>query len=152
AAGVMESADPRDRADVHARLAELLEDPEARAWQLAASVINPDDAVAGVLEDAALHARARGALRPAALLLDRACELTPTTSRDEAHRRAVEAAFLHYESGDSRRAEARVRALVASSTGWQRVTALRVLARIRTYDAPAEAVELFLQVVEEAAD
>ena len=77
AAGAYETADPLRRAQVHARLAELLQDPEARAWQLAASVDQPDDTVAATLEDAARHARARGAPRPAALLLDRARELTP---------------------------------------------------------------------------
>ncbi len=38
AAGAYETADPLRRAEIHARLATLLEDPEARAWQLAASV------------------------------------------------------------------------------------------------------------------
>jgi hypothetical protein len=85
AAGAYEAADPLRRAEVHARLAELLEDPEARGWQLAASVDKPDEAVAAALESAALHARARGAPRPAALLLDRARELTPTDRLDEAH-------------------------------------------------------------------
>jgi len=33
---VVDGADRSERADVHARLAELLEDQEARAWQLAA--------------------------------------------------------------------------------------------------------------------
>ena len=36
--------------------------------------------------------------------------------------------------------------------GPQRATALWVIARIRTYEAPDEAAELFLQVVEEAED
>jgi hypothetical protein len=77
AAGAYETADPVRRTEIHARLAELLEDPEARAWQLAASVERPDEHVAAALEEAAQHARARGAPRPAALLLDRASELTP---------------------------------------------------------------------------
>ena len=85
AAGAYETADPARRAEIHARLAELLDDPEARAWQLAASLVQPDEAVAAVLEDAAQHARARGAPRPAALLLDRASELTPV-DRPEATR------------------------------------------------------------------
>ena len=107
-AGAYETADPLRRAEIHARLAELLEDPEARAWQLAASSDRPDAAVADVLEDAARHARARGAPRPAALLLDRACALTPGDRAADAHRRAVDAAYLHYESGDSPRAEAQL--------------------------------------------
>ena len=60
AAGAYETADPRRRAEIHARLAELLDDPEARAWQLAASIGSPDEAVADALEEAAEHARAHG--------------------------------------------------------------------------------------------
>jgi DNA-binding CsgD family transcriptional regulator len=153
AAGVIEAADRSQRAVVHARLAELLEDPEARAWQLAACVTQPDASVAAVLEDAAHRARARGAPRPAALLLDRAQELTPPERQDEIVRRAAEAAFLHFESGDSRRAEARVRSVIdVAAPGPLRARALWMLARIRTYEAPAEAVTLFLQLVDEAED
>ncbi len=151
AAGVYESADPLRRVEVHARLAELLDDPEARAWQLSASVERPDETVASALESAAQHARARGAPRPAALLLDRAGELTPADRADDATRRAIDAAFLHFEAGDSRRAEAQLRDLVAPMQGGpERARGLVVLARIRLYEAPDEARELFGQVVEEA--
>src|SRR5918994_850995 len=112
AAGALETADSQRRAEIHARLAELLEDPEARAWQLAASVQSPDSNVAATLEDAARHARARGAPRPAALLLDRARHLTPADRPEEACRRAVDAAYLHYESGDSVRAAEQLHALI----------------------------------------
>jgi DNA-binding CsgD family transcriptional regulator len=153
AAGVLEAADPRTRADVHARLADLLEDPEARAWQLAASVQEPNEDVAAVVENAAEHARMRGGLRPAALLLDCAERLTPTIHRDEGVRRAVEAAYLHFEAGDSRRAEAKIREVIAPlEAGPVRARALLVLARIRLYDAPEEARGLFLQVIDEAVD
>jgi DNA-binding CsgD family transcriptional regulator len=153
AAGAYQTADPLRRAEIHARLADLLEDPEARAWQVAATASEPSEEVAAVLEDAARHARARGAPRPAALLLDRARRLTPREHGDEALRRAVEAAYLHFESGDSRRAEAQLRELVGPlPPGPQRASALVVLARIRLYEAPAEAKELFEQVVEEAGD
>ena len=151
AASVLELADARRRVDVHARLAELLEDPEARAWQLAASVQSPDDEASTALEEAARHARDRGALRSAALLLDRAAELTPPSLVDAAHRRAIEAAYLHFESGDARRAEARLKELLESlGPGIVRARALWVLARIRTYEAPLEAAELFLDVLEDA--
>ena len=151
ASGAYEIADPLRRAEVHRRLAELLTDPEARAWQLAAAVDEPDAEVANALEDAALHARGRGALRPAALLLDRARDITPATDPDRELRRGVEAAFLHFEAGDAPRAEAQLQSLLAPLTpGLERARALWVLARIRTYEAPAEAAELFLRVVEEA--
>lgn len=150
-AGAYEAADPLRRAQVHARLAELLEDPEARAWQLAASVEQPDEAVAEALEAAARHAQARGAPRPAALMLDRASELTPSDRAENGLRRAVDAAYLHYESGDSPRAEAQLRAVIAElPPGRVRARALMRLARVRAYEALAEAAQLFLQAVEEA--
>lgn len=151
AAAVYETADRARRMHVHARLAELLEDPEASAWQLAASVASPDAEVALVLERAAQRARARGAPRPAALLLDRARELTPRDAPDEAARRAIDAAFLHFEAGDSLRAGAQLRELVAAlGPGPWRARVRNMLARIRTYDAPHEAVGLFLDVIAEA--
>jgi DNA-binding CsgD family transcriptional regulator len=151
AAGAYETADPTRRTEIHARLAELLEDPEARAWQLAASVHEPDESVAAVLEDAARHARARGAPRPAALLLDRARELTPGSFLDQAHRRAVEAAFLHFESGDSRRAEAQLRDVISAlAPGRTRATALTRLARVRSYESQSDAADLYLQAIDEA--
>ena len=152
AAGAYETDDPARRAEIHARLAELLEDPEARAWQLAASIGSPDEAVAAALEEAADHARGRGALRSAALMLDRASELTPADRGDDAVRRAVDAAYLHFESGDSRRAEAQLRDVIDPlSPGPERARAMVILARIRLYEAPHEAADLFAQVVDEAA-
>jgi DNA-binding CsgD family transcriptional regulator len=151
AAGAYETADPLRRGEIHARLADLLDDPEARAWQLAAAAEQPDAHVAAALEEASRHARARGAPRPAALLLDRAGELTPTDRPDDAIRRTVEAAYLHFESGDSPRAEARLHDVLAEvSPGPERARALVRLARIRSYEAQGEAANLFLQAVDEA--
>jgi DNA-binding CsgD family transcriptional regulator len=153
AAGALEATDPVRRREIHARLADLLDDPEARAWQLAAATERPDAEVAAALEDAAVRARARGAPRPAALLLDRSGELTPAHQIDEALRRAVDAAVLHYESGDSRRAEARLREVIdVLPAGAQRARALMRLARVRSYQAQDEATELFLQAIAEAGD
>jgi DNA-binding CsgD family transcriptional regulator len=153
AAGAYEVGDPLRRNEIHGRLAELLDDPEARAWQLAACASEPDAEIAETLAGAADHARARGALRPAALLLDRACELTPVDQNDRAVLRGIEAAFLHFESGDSPRAEAQLRELIAPlRPSPERAKALAVLARIRLYEAPGEAKGLFLQVLDEAGD
>jgi DNA-binding CsgD family transcriptional regulator len=153
AAGAYEIADPGRRTEVHARLAELLDDPEARAWHLAASVESTDESVAEALELAARHARGRGALRSAALALERSSEVTPSDRADDALRRAVAAASAHFESGDSRRAEAQLRETIAPlPAGVQRARATVVLARIRLYEAPDEAAELFAQVIEEADD
>ena len=153
AAGAYETGNRDRRSRVHARLAELLDDPEARAWQLAASSESPDQVVAEALEQAADHARGRGALRPAALMLDRSSELTPSDRVDDAVRRAVDAAYLHFESGDSRRAEAQLRRVIAPlAAGPRRARAVLVLARIRLYEFPEEAADLFAQVVDDAGD
>jgi DNA-binding CsgD family transcriptional regulator len=149
AASAYETADPVRRREIHVRLAELLSDLEARAWQLAACVDAPDATVAAVLDDAARSARARGAPRPAALLLERARDLTPDP--DERRDRAIDAAFFHFESGDSLRAQAQLEALVSElAPGSTRARALVRLARVRSYEAQEDAVELFLRAVAEA--
>jgi DNA-binding CsgD family transcriptional regulator len=151
AAGAYETADPDRRRAVHRRLADLVADPETRAWQLAAGATEPDEDVALALEQAAEHARARGAPSTAALLLDRASELTPDDGRDDAVRRAVDAAYLHYESGDSPRAQERLGAIVAELPfGRARARALMRLARVRAYVHLVDAAALFLCAVEEA--
>jgi DNA-binding CsgD family transcriptional regulator len=153
AAGAYEMADPLRRREIHARLADLLDDPEARAWQLAAVAEEPAEHVAAALEDAARHARGRGAPRPAALLLDRAHELTPADRPTEACRRAVDAAYLHYESGDTSRAEAQLEEVIARlAPGRMRAMALARLGRVRLYVEQEEAAELFLRAIAEADD
>ena len=151
AAGAYEMASPLRRAEVHARLAELVDDPEARGRHLAASSEQPDDIDAGALEDAARRARLRGAPRAGALLLDRARELTPAASPDDELRRAVDAAYLHFEAGDSPRAEAQLRAVIDRlPPGAKRARALVRLARVRSYEMQAEAAELFFEAIDEA--
>lgn len=151
AAGVYQAASPHRRLEVHRRLADLLDDPEARAWQLAATVSEPDEAVASVIEEAARRARTRGAPRPAALLLDRACELTPAGNVEDANRRAVDAAYLHFESGDSPRADAQLADVITRSPhGRLRARALVRLARVRSFEAQDEAAELYAQALSEA--
>ena len=73
-------------------------------------------------------------------------------SQDKRFGRAVEAAFLHFEAGDSRRAEAQLRTVIDGLMPVRaaRARALNLLARIRPYEAPSEAPELFEQVLDEA--
>ena len=151
ASAAYETADPVRRDEVHARLAELLDDPEARAWQLAAFVEEPDEAVAQILEDGARRARARGAPQSGAALLDRAQELTPSEDSDDGLRRAVEAAYLHFESGDAPRAEMCLQSLIAPlSAGRPRARAMMALARMRTYDGASRGDRPLFQVLDEA--
>ena len=87
AAGAYETADRDRRSRVHARLAELLDDQEARAWQLAASTGSPDQVVADALEQAAEQhgAEAHCTHSSHARSLER---VTPTDRVDDAVRRA----------------------------------------------------------------
>ena len=153
AAGAYETADPLRRAVIHARLADLLDDPEARAWQLAASVDAPDEAVAAALEEAAERARARGAPRPAALLLERAADLTPEGAESDCRRRTVSAVYAHHAAGDTDRARLLLEpALGRTSPGPDRAGLLVALARIRSYDDDVRgASELYRQAIAEAA-
>lgn len=153
AAGAYEAANPLRRAEVHARLAKLVDDPEARGRHLAASADEPDELVASALVEAALHARARGALRAAALLLDRAQELTPDAESDPALRRRIDAAYLHFEAGDSPRAEAQLLDVIDRlPAGSRRARGLVRLARVRSYEAQREAADLFLEAIDEAEE
>ena len=68
---------PARRRVLHARLAEILEDPEERGRHLALAVEHPDAAVAAALDEAARRARARGAPASAAELWEHARRLTP---------------------------------------------------------------------------
>jgi DNA-binding NarL/FixJ family response regulator len=147
AAGTYELASAERRAAIHARLAELVEDPEARGRHLAVSVTEPDRAVASSLDRAAERALARGAPRAAALLLERACALTPAEDKHVATKRALDAATAHHAAGDSDRArtlfEAELERLPAGS---ERAQALLGLARVRSYDDDLRgASELFEQ-------
>jgi DNA-binding NarL/FixJ family response regulator len=134
-AGIYELAEPGRREEVHAALADLVDDPEARGRHLAVSVTEPNRAVAVALDEAAERALARGAPRAAALLLERARALTPPGDEHAASRRALDAASAHHEAGDTARArsllEAEVRRLPA---GNERARALFGLGRVRSYD------------------
>jgi DNA-binding CsgD family transcriptional regulator len=80
-----------------AALAEVLRDqPDRAVWHRAASILGPDEAVAGDLEAAARDARRRGGTAVAVSALQRAAELG-----DSAHRarRFLQAAELGFEMG-----------------------------------------------------
>ncbi|MDQ0374035.1 AAA family ATPase [Cellulomonas humilata] len=77
--GVYAEAPPTARRAVHAALARAVPaaDVDRHAWHLGEATATPDAAVAGVLDDAATRARARGAWAVASAGYERAARLTP---------------------------------------------------------------------------
>ena len=86
------------RAAAHRELASALHDqPDRRAWHLAAAALHPDEQVASLLEVTAAQAQRRGGAAAAALALERAAELSPDPE-DQA-RRLVAAASAAVPTG-----------------------------------------------------
>jgi DNA-binding CsgD family transcriptional regulator len=109
------NASPRERRDLHVRLGELMADPEERARHLALGTDGPDQEVAGALEEAARHARTRGAPDAAAELVELARQLTPPRDRGALRRRSLEASEYHFDAGDAARALAVLEETIASA-------------------------------------
>nr|WP_309248737.1 AAA family ATPase [Streptomyces sp. MNP-20] len=96
---VYHAASPAARRAAHRALAALLRDePDRRAWQLAAACQGPDAAVSAELERTAARARRRGGHAAAAEALQRAAELSPR--RADGARLLVEAASAAVFTGD----------------------------------------------------
>ena len=148
------AADPAERRDVHRRLAGLTADIEERARHLALAATGPDEEVAAALDQGSARARARGAPASAAELSEQAALLTPPERKADARRRTTDAAYYHFESGDSTRARAMLEEVAAAlSAGPERAGVLIRLARVRSYsDDLRAASDLFLQAAEEAGD
>lgn len=96
---VYQAASLAARREAHLALAELLRDePDRRAWHLAAASPHPDAAVSAELERTAGRARRRGGHAAAALALQRAAELAP--QREHGAQLLVEAAAAAVFTGD----------------------------------------------------
>ncbi|MEU8946763.1 AAA family ATPase [Streptomyces sp. NPDC048489] len=94
---LLQSATPNERRAAHAELARLHHaDIERHAVHLAAATVDPDEAVATVLERAARSATARGAAASAVALLTRAAELSPAAGPRS--RRLGDAAYVAAQS------------------------------------------------------
>jgi DNA-binding CsgD family transcriptional regulator len=104
ASAVYTRLDPGVRRKLHRRMATAVTDPEERARHLALAVEGPDPDVAATLEEAANHARARGAWEAAADLAEQALLRTPVGQMDDVWRRTFAAADRKRDAGDLRRA------------------------------------------------
>ena len=98
---VYATASPRDLRALHQRLAERVADPEERARHLALASIGPDAEVAAELDEAARHARSRGAPDAAAELAELALQRTPDEDAQRLRERRLQAAGYHFDAGDA---------------------------------------------------
>jgi DNA-binding CsgD family transcriptional regulator len=97
---IYHSAPFAQRAAAHRQLAEALHDqPDRRAWHLAAAALPPDEEVASLLEATATQAQRRGGAAAAALAMERAAELS-LDPEDQA-RRLVAAASAAVPTGQA---------------------------------------------------
>jgi DNA-binding NarL/FixJ family response regulator len=86
---VLDGINPIGRKALHARLATVVDDPDARARHLALSWGEPDAAVAAELEAAADRAGRRGAAAAAAELTRHSLRVTPAGDQEAGSRRAL---------------------------------------------------------------
>jgi DNA-binding CsgD family transcriptional regulator len=136
-----------ERRAVHARIAEVAEEPVFRARHLALSTDTPDGDVARLLDDAAVLASDRGAPAATAELAEQALRLTPRDQADERYRRALAAAHAHLAAGEWTRARSIATDLLAGTRGPLRAEALLLLAEFHHDDL---AVPLLEEAVSEA--
>ena len=152
ASAAYQSTEPIGRRELHRRLAELVPDTDERARHLALSTDAPDATVADALEDAAEHARARGATATAAELCEQSRRLTPADAVVDLHRRTIAAALYGLDAGDFRRSiQLLEEALAPEPPGSARAEILAVLSRLYRFEGnQPHAAELARQALAEA--
>lgn len=93
-----QAATPGQRRAAHLALAEVIADPDRRAWHRARSVLGADESAAADLEAAAARAQDRGATTTALGALELAASLTPDSTVRA--RRLLAAAELGFQLGE----------------------------------------------------
>jgi DNA-binding CsgD family transcriptional regulator len=144
-----EGLEPSERRDLHARLAEVVDDPEERVRHRALAASEQSAAVASELERAAASAGARGAAETAAELCRLAARLTPPEQREERLARLLAAAEWHHRAADVERAAALAENLV-SSTGTGAEVRARALSLIAAVRADTEGVGIATELYGQA--
>jgi DNA-binding CsgD family transcriptional regulator len=100
ASAVYGSASDARRRQLHARLADVVTDPEERARHRAHSVLQADEATAAEIEQGARRAALRGANEAAAELFEASCRVTPAGLREALVRRTLGQATALLKTGN----------------------------------------------------
>ncbi|WP_068186696.1 LuxR family transcriptional regulator [Mycobacterium sp. UM_CSW] len=147
--GVYSAAPPQRRREMHARLAELVAEPELRARHLALADTSGQPATVAALDAAAEIARNRGAPAAAAELLELAFGLGA-----DAVERQILCALCYLEASDPTRARLMLENTIEQcGPGPLRANALNMLGLVRLVnDDFAEAAALLERALVDAAD
>lgn len=134
ASAAYSDGDPAALRGLHARLAEVVTDPDERLWQAALGAEQPDARLADAVAAAAGRLRHHGRPASAAELAEAAVRLTPPTRTGPLARRLRAAGAHHLAAGDEQHAlRLFERAASAAPPGDQRAAALADLARAHGY-------------------
>jgi DNA-binding CsgD family transcriptional regulator len=149
---VYHSASFAQRASAHRQLAEALHDqPDRRAWHLAAAALQPDEHVASLLEATAAQAQHRGGAAAAALAMERAAELSPDPGQQARRLVAAASAAVPTGQGDWVQELAR-RALAVTADPELRLTARHDAAWALAWSGRrSAALSALISVAEEAS-
>ena len=131
-----------ERRRIHARIAEIADDPIVRARHLALATDAPDADVARMLDEAAALAEERGAGAVTSELAEQALRLTPPVMSNERHARALAAARAHLAAGEWTRARSIAADLLAEvDAGALRAETLLLLADFEHDDLAVPVLE-----------
>lgn len=144
-AAVYGASSDADRRQIHRRLAAAVDNVEEHARHLALASDGASEEVAGVLEQAARRAEARGAADTAAELMHHARLLTPPERVQDFHRRGVAEGQLLYVTGDAAGASRLLSAAAdALAPGTVRADALWKLGNVQANERDVSAGRLTL--------
>jgi DNA-binding CsgD family transcriptional regulator len=153
ASAIYGTASAERRRLLHARLSDMVGDPEERGRHLALSTMEPDEAVAAELERAAASAAGRGAQQAASELYAAACRLTPGGFPEELARRGLGHAAALRALGDLEGSRALAEDVAErASSGPLRARALLLLGDIAWILGDPAALEQLELALEVAAD
>lgn len=156
ASAVLTSLAPAARRELHARIADALDDPIEEAPHRAAAAAGPDGVVAERLDHAASAAAARGASFEVVSLRERALALTPRADGTALARRRHVLAEALFTAGDTAQARTLLRQVPLDAPATDQHTrreALLLLATIEWFEAAQDqALELAHRALKESPD
>ena len=113
---IYEEAPVHARVQIHGQIADQTRDLEERARHRARTVIDKDEAVADLLDEAAAEALSRGATHSAADLYEQSIQLTPVRDSEQRSRRILNLASCLMAVGDPEKARLLLESSVETMT------------------------------------